>query len=198
MKIGRQYIFWLMTAVFAVSFGLTSCDDDEPEDLSGERNALNIDGQRKIMNTGKAEVLDAYGNMWFMLYTTDGEILNIRVAKDYDGKTIDLSREDNSNYPWQIFYTLAQPTASTQAQQLFMGSGSVFLFGNNLFEQGSTFYYKTVDSGSRRYELSFNIKAKDFANDTVMHRLEGAYSGRMNSIEDFLNSRRLLAGRKKK
>ena len=197
VKSGRRHITWMIVALLTMAAGLMACGDDEEEDLSGERNAMTLDGQLKVMNTGKAEIQDAFGNMWFMLYTSDGDILNIMVAKDYDGKTIDLSRQDNSNYPWQIYYTLAQPSATSRPQQLFMGAGNVNLFGNNLFEQGSTFYYKTVDSGSRRYELSFDIKAKDFSNDSVMHSLKGSYNGKMSSIEDFLNSRRYVAGRKK-
>jgi hypothetical protein len=194
----RKYlVLWIVAALLTVVAGLVSCDDDEPEDLSDERNAVTLDGERKILSMGKAEIQDAYGNVWFMLATEDGEILNILVAKDYDGKTLDLSREDRSNYPWQIYYTLAQPSVQSRPQQLFMGAGNVNLFGDNLFEPGSTFSYRTVESGNRRYELTFNIRAKDFANDSVIHTLTGRYSGRMNSIEDFLNSRRQLAGRKK-
>ena len=194
MKKTMKYLF-MFVATLTMGMAVAACgsDGDDNDDNGGNgggssSSTIAIDGKKvgihsvQLLQDGTEE--DQM--FWFVMTTAEGNVLNIRVSKKEEGKTVDLSvavEEDIADY-WTIEYNVTQ-SSSMESKCLMKGMGVDWFGTKFVFNQGSTLYFKTL--GKNKYQLKFNINGPEYNNNSVQHSLVADWSGEVYNVASMLD-----------
>jgi hypothetical protein len=126
----KKYLYFLFVALFAtMSFALTSCGDDEPNDPTTGKMELTIDGQKYVFSHTMPNVNgDTYS---CLVYNDDNELLFGICGWDEVVKGSALT-EENFTLTWDADEAIiGMPTSSTAVKVTAKDSKNVTISFNN-------------------------------------------------------------------